>query len=75
MPPQEYVVRLQDGLWLVWLDDRLLGGQSSQMGALKVADALARAGALRGRRSRILVGEIDGGSIEFPVIEPARRRA
>ena len=71
----QYVVRQQDGLWEVWLGDRLLSGQPTQMEALGVAQALAHAGALRGERSRILVGDLDGEPIEFPVIGPAARRA
>ena len=74
MPTQEYVVRLQDGLWEVRLGDRLLSGQPTQMGALGVAQALAHTAALRGQRSRILVGDLDGTSIEFPVIGPAQPR-
>jgi hypothetical protein len=69
MPIQEYVVRLQDGLWEIRLGDRLLSGQPTQMGALHVAEALAHADALRGKRSKILVGDLHGGSIEFPTIE------
>jgi hypothetical protein len=71
---QEYVVRLQDGLWEVRLGDHLLSGQPTQMDALHVAEALAHAGALRGERSKILVGDLDGAPIEFPVIEPATDR-
>jgi hypothetical protein len=59
---QEYVVREQDGLWQVWLDGQLLSGQSTQMQALHVAEALAHAAAARGERARILVGELDGTS-------------
>ena len=72
MPTLEYVVRLQDGLWEVRLRDRLVSGQPTQMAALSVAQALAHAGALRGERSRILVGDLDGTSIEFPVIGPVK---
>ena len=75
MPTLEYVVRLQDGLWEVRLEDRLLSVQPTQMAALSVADALAHAAALRGERSRILVGDLDSAPIEFPVIEPAKKRA
>jgi hypothetical protein len=75
MPIQEYVVRERDGLWEVRLDDRLLSGQPTQMEAYYVAEALARAAALRGKRSKVLVGDLDGAPIEFPVIGPAKRRA
>ena len=70
MPIQEYVVRERDGLWEVRLEGHLLSGQPTQMEALGVAQALAQAGALRGDRSKILVGDLDGESIEFPTIEP-----
>jgi hypothetical protein len=62
---QEYFVRERDGLWEVRLDDHLLSGQATQMEALHVAEALAHAAALRGERSRILVGDLDGSPIEF----------
>jgi hypothetical protein len=66
----EYVVRERDGLWEVRLEGRLLSGQSTQMRAYYVAEALAHAAALRGKRSKVLVGDLDGGPIEFPTVEP-----
>jgi hypothetical protein len=71
MPIQEYFVRERDGLWEVRLEDRLLSSQSTQLEAFHVAEALAYAGAVRGERSKILVGDLDGSPIEFPVIGPA----
>ena len=62
---REYVVRQQDGLWQVWLGDRLVSGQPSQMAALGVAEALAGAAAARGEPAKILVGDLDGSPIEF----------
>jgi hypothetical protein len=73
MPIQEYVVRNVHGLWEVRLEGRLLSGQPTQLEALGVAQALAQAGAVRGERSRILVGDIDGDPIEFPRILPVSR--
>jgi hypothetical protein len=70
MPMQEYTLREQHGLWEVRLNDQLISGQPTQMEALGVAQALAQAGALRGERSKILVGDLDGSPIEFPLIEP-----
>jgi hypothetical protein len=70
MSLQDYIIRLQSGLWEVRLGDQLLSGQPTQMSALLVADALAHAAASRGQPSRILVGDLDGSSIEFPIIEP-----
>ncbi len=70
MPIQEYVVQERDGLWQVLLGDHLLSDQPTQMDALHEAEALANAGALRGERSRIVVGDLDGRPIEFPLIEP-----
>ena len=71
MPVHEYAVRNVHGLWEVRLDGRLVSGQPTQMDALNVAQALAQAGALRGERARILVGDLDGIPIEFPTIGPA----
>jgi hypothetical protein len=71
MPIQEYVVRLQNGLWEVWLGDRLVSGQPTQMEALHIAEVLAHTAALGGVRSRILVGDLGGSPIEFPMIGPA----
>ena len=65
MSMHEYVVRERDGLWGVWLDDRLISGQPSQMEALGLAEALAGAAAARGTPAKILVGELDGEPIEF----------
>ena len=75
MQTHEYVVRLVDGLWQVRFDSRLVSGQPTQMDALSVAPALAHAGALRGEQSRIVVGDLDGESIEFPMIGPVKRQA
>ena len=54
MSMHEYVVRQQDGLWGVWLGDRLVSGYSTQMEALHVAEALAGAAAPRGEAAKIL---------------------
>jgi hypothetical protein len=75
MPTHEYVIRLQDGLWEVRLEERLLSGQPTQMAALSVAQALAHAAALRGDRSKIFVGDLDGTNIEFPTIGPLSQPA
>ena len=75
MRTQQYVVRHVDGLWHVRCDGRLVSGQPTQMEALGVAQAMAQAGALRGDRSKILVGDLDGEPIEFPTIEPEAQRA
>jgi hypothetical protein len=71
----EYVVRERDGLWEVRLGDRLLTGQPSQFEAFLIADALAHAGARRGERSKVLVGDLDGYPIEFPEVRPAAEPA
>jgi hypothetical protein len=73
MSIHEYVVRQQDdGLWGVWLGDRLISGQPNQMAALGVAEALAGAAAARGEPAKILVGELDGEPIEFWASQPGR---
>ena len=70
MSLQDYVIRLQSGLWEIRLGDQLIGGQPTKLSALHVADALAHGAAVRGKRSRILVADPDGSSIEPPIIEP-----
>jgi hypothetical protein len=73
MPIREYFIRQADGLWQVRLGGRLLSGQPTQIEALQAAEALARYAALRGERSRILVEDLGGSPIEFPVIGPRGR--
>ena len=73
MPTLLYIVRLRDDLWEVRLDGRLLSGQPTRRQALSVAEVLAHAAALRGDRSKILVGTMDGVTIEFPTVMPEAR--
>jgi hypothetical protein len=75
MDIEELVIRFQDNIWQVRLGERLLSGQPTQAAALSVAQAIAHAAADRGSRSRIFVFNVDGSSIEFPVIGPTKRRA
>jgi type IV pilus biogenesis protein CpaD/CtpE len=75
MPIQELVVRFEDRIWQVRLGDHLLSGQPTQMAAINVAHTIAHAAAARGARSKILVVDIDGSSIEFPVIAPLNQPA
>jgi hypothetical protein len=70
MPIQEMVVRLKDNVWEVRVGDLLLATQPTQMAALGVAETIAHAAAVHGLRSKILVDDLDGNPIEFPVIEP-----
>jgi hypothetical protein len=72
MSIHEYVVREQEGLWGVWLGDRLISGQPTQMAALGVAEALAGAAAARGEPAKILVGDLDGSPIEFWSAQPGQ---
>jgi hypothetical protein len=68
----EYVVRRQDGLWEVWLGNRLLSGHPTQSGALAVANALADATAARGEPVAVLVREFAAGPIESaPLDQPS----
>ena len=64
----EYAIRNIDYLWEVRLDGRLTSGQPTQMAALHHAQALAHTATVRGRQSKILVFDDDGGSVEFPAI-------
>ena len=64
---QEFVIREEDRLWKVRLGRRLVSGQPTRREAICVADALARAAAMRGQRSKILVGTFDGVAVEFPI--------
>ena len=70
----KYVVRERDGLWEVRLDGRLVSGQPTSRQALDVAEALAHSAALRGQQSKILVGTMDGVTVEFPTVEPEAQR-
>ena len=72
MSMNEYIVRQQGGLWGVWLGDRLISGQPSQMEALGLAEALAGAAAARGTPAKILVGDLDGEPIEFWASQPTQ---
>ena len=72
MSMHEHVVRQQDGLWGVWIEDRLVSGQPSQLEALGLAEALAGAAAARGEPAQILVGDLDGEPIEFWASQPTR---
>jgi len=56
MPLQQYTVCLRDGLWEVRLGGRLIAAQSSELGAVGLAEALSYAAAIRGEHSRVLVG-------------------
>ena len=75
MSIQKYVVRERGGLWEVRLAGRLLSGQPTHRQALEVAEALAYSAALRGEPSTILVGTMDGVTVEFPTIQPAAQPA
>lgn len=75
MQVHEIVFRLVDGVWQVRFDSRIVSSQPTQMDALAAAQALAHAGALRGERSRIEVGDLDGDPIEDTAIGQAKRRA
>ena len=75
MSTYKYVVRERDGLWEVRLDGRLLSGQPTRREALDVAEALAHSAALRGELTKILVGTMDGVTVEFPTIGPEAQPA
>ena len=62
---QNYVVRQQDGLWEVWLGDRLVSGQPTYDQALAIAVTLVDAAVGRGERAKVTLGPT----------EPAKRRA
>ena len=70
MPIQVLIVQFEDDIWQVRLADRLLSGQPTQMAALNVAHTIANAAAAKGARTKIRVVDVDGGSLEFPVIAP-----
>ncbi len=70
MPIQELVVRFEDNIWQVRLADRLLSGQPTQMAAISVAHAIGHAAAARGAQTKIQVVDVDGSSLEFPLIGP-----
>ena len=70
MPIQELVVRFDDNIWQVRFGDRLLSGQPTQMAAVNVARAIADAAAAKGVQTKIRIVDVDGSSVEFPVIAP-----
>jgi hypothetical protein len=71
MPTYEYLIRYAGGLWQIRRGGDLVGAEQHKMDALHVAQALVRAGADRGEHSKILVADIKGSTIEFPMIRPA----
>ena len=71
MPIQELAVGFNDGVWEVRVGDHQLATRPTQMEALSTARTIADAAAVRGVRSKIIVGNLDGHPIEFPMIEPA----
>jgi len=67
MPNQEYAVRQVDGIWQVRLDGRLIGGRSTQIEALNLAECLAQRAAATGKSSKVLVPDsADGIARTFP---------
>ena len=75
MSIHKYVVREQDGLWEVRLDDRLVSGHPTRMAAVGVAEVLAQGAVARGERAKILAGTMDGVAVEIPLREPQHQRA
>jgi hypothetical protein len=70
VPIQDFVVRLQNGLWVIRHGEQLLSGHPTYLQALEAAEILAHAAVDRGERARILLGRLDNRPIEFPIIEP-----
>jgi hypothetical protein len=70
VPIQDFVLRLQNGLWVIRHGERLLSGYPTYLQALGAAEILAHAAADRGERARILLGRLDNRPIEFPIVEP-----
>jgi hypothetical protein len=67
MPTYEYLIRYVDGLWQIRRGGHLVGAKQHKMDALQLAKALVRNGADRGEQSKILVADIKGSTIEFPM--------
>ena len=67
---QLFIIRERGGYWEVRLDGCIKSGQPTQMAAVHHAEALAEAAAARGVRSKILLFDANGDSLEFPVIGP-----
>jgi uncharacterized Rossmann fold enzyme len=70
MPIQELVVGLKDDIWEVRVGNHLLSDQPTQIAAVSVAQTIARAVAVLGVRTKIIVGDLDGNLIEYRTIEP-----
>ena len=62
---QKYVVLERDGLWEVWLGERLVSGQPTYEHAFAIAMTLVDAAIGRGERAMVILGPT----------EPAKRRA
>ena len=72
MLTHEYVVRHVDGLWQVRLDGRLIGGRSTQLEALNLAECLAQRAAVSGQKSKVVAPDsADGYSVTFAALGPA----
>jgi hypothetical protein len=75
MPIQELVVGLKDDVWEVRVGNHLLSDQPTQMAAVSAAQTIACAAAVLGVRTKIIVGDLDGKPIEFPITEPRAQTA
>jgi len=69
VPIQDFVIRLQNGLWVIRHGERLLSGHPTYLQALGAAEILAHAAVDCSERARILLGRFDNGPIEFPIME------
>ena len=72
---KQYVVRKQDRLWEVRIDERLVSAQPSYEDALNLAQRLAYSAVQTGEPARIIVGSFDAVAVEFPILPPPRRPA
>ena len=63
----DFFIALRADVWEVRLGKYLVSAQSTEMDAIRIAQAIAREVAARGSRSRLLVGDRNGEFREIPV--------
>ena len=72
---QELVVSLKDDVWEVNLGKHVLAARPTPTAAVSAAHTIARAAAVYGVRSKILVRDPDGSPVESLIIEPQNQPA
>jgi hypothetical protein len=75
MPIQEYLIRNVDGRWQVRLGGRLVGGRSTRLEAMNLAECLAQRAAAGGKESTVVIADPAGEDVlTFPAFRTAAER-